>query len=92
VDIALPSADSLSQGYSDYSDYSGTFAGTCYATRAQLRREVSAGPPQSGRHNMDSLAELVVKPHQRICVLAQLRTGMARLNGYLRHIGAVDTD
>jgi len=26
------------------------------------------------------------------CVLAQLRTGMARLNGYLHHIGAVDTD
>jgi hypothetical protein len=26
------------------------------------------------------------------CVLAQLQTGKARLNGYLRHIGAVDTD
>ena len=26
------------------------------------------------------------------CVLSQLRTGMARLNGYLHQIGAVDTD
>jgi hypothetical protein len=26
------------------------------------------------------------------CILAQLRTGMARLNGYLHHIGVADTD
>jgi hypothetical protein len=42
----------------------------------------------SGQHNRTLYDALGRK---EACGPAQLRTGMARLNGYLDHIGAVDT-
>jgi hypothetical protein len=42
-----------------------------------------------GKHTRDLYDKL---KRGEACVLAQLRTGMARLNGFLSRIGAVETD
>jgi hypothetical protein len=51
-----------------------------------LKKIDAAIPGRHTRRLYDALGR------NEACVLAQLRTGMARLNGYLHQIGAVDTD
>jgi len=51
-----------------------------------LKRIDAAAPGRHTRKLYDALER------EEACVLAQLRTGMARLNGYLHYIGAADTD
>ncbi|RKL05196.1 hypothetical protein BFJ70_g17136 [Fusarium oxysporum] len=69
-------------------------------TRADLRRERKL-PDEVGRHSRKVDSALPGKhtrllydqlPWKEASVLAQLRTGMARLNGYLYQIGAAVTD
>ncbi|KAG6997033.1 RNA-directed DNA polymerase from mobile element jockey [Fusarium oxysporum f. sp. conglutinans] len=69
-------------------------------TRADLRRERKL-PDGVGRHSRKVDSALPCKhirllydqlPWKEASVLAQLRTGMARLNGYLYQIGAAVTD
>jgi hypothetical protein len=43
----------------------------------------------SGKHTRDLYDKL---KRREACILAQLRTGMARLNGFLSRIGAVESD
>ena len=51
-----------------------------------LKKIDAAAPGRHTRKLYDALGRV------EACVLAQLRTGMTRLNGYLHRIGAVDTD
>jgi hypothetical protein len=51
-----------------------------------LKKLDAAIPGRHTRKLYDALGRV------EACVLVQLRTGMARLNGYLHRIGAVDTD
>ena len=70
----------------------------------KLKREIKAKvtlPPDVGKHSRDVDAALPGKHTKEIYdtlskkeagILAQLRTGMARVNGYLHRIGVSDTD
>ena len=51
-----------------------------------LKKIDAAVPGRHTRKLYDALGRV------EACILAQLRTGMARLNGYLHRIGAIDTD
>jgi hypothetical protein len=54
--------------------------------RKHLKKIDAAIPGRYTRKLYDALGR------NEACVLAQLWTGIARLNGYLHHIGAIDTD